>query len=284
MRRLSAEMIALVPGIAVDPNERVALLQKGGIIRLRDYFGPGSLPPLRFGLAWDVTDGKEIDLDASAILLDQNLRLLDQVWFRQLASKDGSIQHMGDEREGDEIGDDEKINFNLAAVNPRVAYIGICINSYTGEELDDVASCACHLFEPHSEKEIAKYSLTNTKVLDGKTALLVSMLYRDGGTGEWCMHVISEPAMGRTVNDNVDELQDFIKRHPPLPRGPGRGISAAVGGMMSKTADGVLQLVVTVPPGMVPGQRLVVNGGAKGPIWAMIPVGAAPGSTFAITV
>ena len=38
-------------------------------MRIKDYFGAVGSKPLVFGLAWDVTDGVNIDLDASAILL-----------------------------------------------------------------------------------------------------------------------------------------------------------------------------------------------------------------------
>jgi stress response protein SCP2 len=33
-----------------------------------------------------------------------------KVWFQKLRSADGSMVHQGDEREGDEVGDDESIN------------------------------------------------------------------------------------------------------------------------------------------------------------------------------
>ena len=51
----------------------------------------------------------------------------------QLRSSDGSIVHGGDEREGDEKGDDEKIILYLDRVHPAVAYIGFVINSYSGQ-------------------------------------------------------------------------------------------------------------------------------------------------------
>ena len=55
----------------------------------------------------------------------------------------------GDEREGDEKGDDEKIHVQLARVHPAAAYLCICINSYTGQELDDVKDAQCRLHVSH---------------------------------------------------------------------------------------------------------------------------------------
>ena len=83
-------MSDLVPGIKWQAAERVALMRKGGNVRLTDYCpsmaAPGSTvvapgTQLVMGLAWDVTNGVNIDLDASAIVLDANLNQLDLVYF-----------------------------------------------------------------------------------------------------------------------------------------------------------------------------------------------------------
>ena len=74
-------------------------------------------------------------MDASAILLDANLRQLDIVFFGKLRSSDGALVHGGDEREGDEKGDDEKIFLELARVHPAVKYIGFVINSFSAATL-----------------------------------------------------------------------------------------------------------------------------------------------------
>ena len=173
----------LVPGIKVNLADRVAIMRKGGVIRVRDYVPEGQLPPtLGLGLAWDVTNGVNIDLDASAVLLDANLREIDLVFFNKLSSSDGSVRHGGDEREGDEKGDDEKIFLNLAKVHPAVAYIGFVINSYSGQELDDVKGASCHLYDAGSCRDLAKFEIYNCSFLDKHTALVVGMLYRDAGT------------------------------------------------------------------------------------------------------
>jgi tellurium resistance protein TerZ len=216
----------LIPSIVIDPRERIAVMRKGGTIRVTDYVKDHHIPEwLTFGLAWDVTNGVNIDLDASAILLDKNLSLVDAVWFRQLTSRDGSIKHSGDEREGDAVGDDEKINFSLSNVPSNVTYIGLIINSFSGQELDDIAKASCHLFDPKTNVDVATYTLTNCAALNHHTALVMGCLYRssvdDGGKNStdnsWCLRIIAEPADGRTVHDNVDELQRYLQTHPPQP-------------------------------------------------------------------
>jgi tellurium resistance protein TerZ len=211
----------LVPKIVINPSERVAIMRKGGTIRIADYLLDRQPPEwLTFGLAWNVTYGVNIDLDAAAILLDEQLQPVDTVWFGQRSSREGSVQHGGDEREGDAICDDEKINLSLSNIPAQVAYIGLVINSYSGQELDDVALASCHLFDPKTNVDVARYTLTNCNALNHHTALVMGCLYRSSTSGttstcDWCLRIISEPAQGRTVHDNVDELQRFLRSHPP---------------------------------------------------------------------
>lgn len=225
----------LIPHIHVDPAERVAIMRKGGNVRLSDYVKGGTLPTqLTFGLAWDVTDGVNIDLDASAVCFDSALNVLDIISGKtdrkaagasqsgakvaSLRSADGSIVHQGDEQEGDEIGDDEMINVSLKLVNPNTQYVAFVINSYSGQELDDVDRAFCHLYDPATGADIATYAMTNSESLDGYTALLVGCLYRAGtneGGKEWCLSIISEASMGRVVQDNIGDLQNFLKNSPP---------------------------------------------------------------------
>ena len=208
----------LVPNIQINPQERVAIMRKGGTIRVSDYVPGGKIPPhVSFGLAWDVTNGVNIDLDASAILLDANLGLRDLVNFRQLQSKDGSIRHSGDEREGDEAGDDEIINISLLSISEDIKYIGFVINSFSGQELDDVDQASCHLFDPKTGTDIASYTISNSKELDKHTALIMGCLFRGDEANDWYLRIISLPSQGRTADKNVDELQTFLLCNPPQP-------------------------------------------------------------------
>ena len=232
----------LVPDIRIDPTERVAILRKGGNIRVQDYCAQNQLPTkITFGLAWDVTDGEYIDLDASAICLDANLNLVDMVWWKQLHSKDYNIVHHGDEREGDQLGDDELIdlylnNMSRMGEHCRVQYIGFVVNSYSGQKLKDVDRASCHLFDPETNIEMATYALTDAKNLEGVSALLVAYLHRatakyeegvgpvletvpqkNANDGEWCLTIISEKCNGRTVKANVEDFQNYLRQNPPQP-------------------------------------------------------------------
>ena len=243
---MKAYMKDLIPNIRVDPMERVAVMRKnGGSVALRDYCHP--IPAqLCFGLAWDITNGRNIDLDASVILLDANLQQVDIIFFGKLRSSDGSIVHGGDEREGDEKGDDEKMFLNLQAVHPAVKYICFVVNSYSGEELDDISSASCHLFDPATYRDIILFQLTNTKFLDKKTALVMGFLFREGP--EYGFQVVAEGALGRTAQANVDEFQRYISAHPPKPLPPPRGATCSVPGMPPMHAIAMGAMATAPPP------------------------------------
>ena len=63
----------------------------------------------------------------------------------------------------------------------------IFINTYSGQELDDVAKASCELFDPKTNVSIAKYKLTSSHQLDKHTALVMGCIYRDSSTNEWIL-------------------------------------------------------------------------------------------------
>lgn len=155
-----------------------------------------------------------MDLDASAVCLSKDLKLLDIVCFKQLRSKDNSIRHSGDEKEGDAVGDDETILLSLPNTSLDIQYVGFVINSFSGHELDDIARASCHLYDPDTGKDIAMYSLSNASELDKHTALIMGCIFRESDD-DWKLRIISLPAQGKTAHDNVKDLQRFLRRNPP---------------------------------------------------------------------
>ena len=231
----------LVPGLQIDVNARVAIMRKGGLIRVADYCNGRVPSKLTLGLYWDVTDGVNIDLDASVVMLDKNFQQIDLVFFGKLHSSDGSIHHGGDEREGDEKGDDEKVFLHLDRVHPAVAHLFFVINSYSGQELDDVKDAGCHLFDSATGQDLARFEMTNTAFLDKHTALLVGNLFRDAQSGgEWAFEIASLAAQGKTANMNLSQIQDVLKKRPqralPPPRLPPGGGSFMLRGMNATSA------------------------------------------------
>mgnify|MGYP000913630819 FL=1 len=187
-------------------------LQKGQKISLEKEAG-GTLTSVVMGLGWDVAKKKglfgfgreqSIDLDASCFIFDDNNNPIDLVYFGQLASRDGSVQHSGDNRTGEGDGDDEQIAVALNRIPANVKTLVFTVSNYTGQNFSQVENAYCRLVDGQSGKEIARYDLS----AQGKhTAQVMAKLYRHNG--EWKMHAIGENGQGRTA----DELLPLIAPH-----------------------------------------------------------------------
>jgi hypothetical protein len=77
---------------------------------------------VRVGLAWDIEQGRKVDLDASCVAVGhQGQVLMDEtVYYGNLTNSNLSIQHSGDETTGEAAGDDEKILLELDKIPTKV--------------------------------------------------------------------------------------------------------------------------------------------------------------------
>lgn len=88
------------------------------------------------GLGWDT----EMDLDISAVMLDENDVFVDVVFFNKKVSDCGSIQHSGDNLDGSGEGIDESITIIPSKIPANVKRILSVVNVFTPNKLfEDVA-------------------------------------------------------------------------------------------------------------------------------------------------
>ncbi len=182
-------------------------LAKGQKISLNNEAGGSGLSRITMGLGWDVAQKKgflaklsgpaaSVDLDASCVMFDENKNLVDAIWFQQLRSKDGSVQHTGDNVTGAGKGDDEQINVDLSQVPASVKSLVFVVNSFAGQTFSEVENAYCRIVNAANGEEIARYNLSGKGT---HTAQIMAKVYRHNG--EWKMHAIGENASGRTFND-----------------------------------------------------------------------------------
>ena len=185
-------------------GQKVSLAKRGG----------GALTLVRMGLGWDAvkkrglfgSKSQSIDLDASALLFDATGNLVDAVWFRQLHSKDGSVQHAGDNRTGAGEGDDESVVVDLTRLSPATTQIVFTVNSFTGQDFSQIANAFCRLIDETTNEELARYELSGS---GQHTAQIMAKVSRDG-VGAWSMTAIGATATGRTVQDMVPTTVDHL--------------------------------------------------------------------------
>ncbi|MDR6175662.1 tellurium resistance protein TerZ [Nocardioides zeae] len=187
-------------------------LQKGQTVSLEKR-GGGSLTRVRMGLGWDAVAKKgffrtkqaEIDLDATAVLYDARGAVVDQVWFQQLRSKDGSVVHTGDNRTGAGDGDDESIVVELAQLPAQVATMVFVVNSFTGQDFTQIQNAFCRLVDETNGEELARYDLTGSGT---HTAQIMAKVSRDGAG--WAMTAIGATATGRTFRDLLPAIKPHV--------------------------------------------------------------------------
>jgi tellurium resistance protein TerZ len=189
----------------------VVSLQKGQSVRL-EKSGGGTLTRVAMGLGWDVRKTKglfglfggksdDIDLDASCLVFDANGRLLDEVWFRQLSSKDGSIVHSGDNLTGAGDGDDETINVDLARLPSTATALVFTVNSFRGDTFDRVENAYCRLVDLSNGSELARFNLTGS---GSHTGQVMAKLVRNADG--WQMKALGEKTTGRTFHDMMSAI------------------------------------------------------------------------------
>ncbi|MFE0765602.1 TerD family protein [Streptomyces smyrnaeus] len=170
-------------------------LAKGGNVSLSKE-APG-LSAVLVGLGWDVrsTTGTDYDLDASALLCDEAGKVVsDQhfVFYNNLKSPDGSVEHTGDNLTGEGEGDDEAIKVNLAAVPAEVTKIVFPVSIHDAEarsqNFGQVRNAFIRVVNQADNQEIARYDLTEDAATE--TAMVFGELYRHGA--EWKFRAVGQ--------------------------------------------------------------------------------------------
>ncbi|MDQ6658700.1 MAG: TerD family protein [Actinomycetota bacterium] len=170
-------------------------LSKGGNVSLTKE--APHMTAVTVGLGWDIrtTTGSDFDLDASAIALGQDNKVLsDQhfIFFNNLRSPDGSIEHTGDNLTGEGEGDDEQIKVNLVAVPPTITSIVFPVSIYEGDSraqsFGQVRNAFIRVVDQANNTELARYDLTEDASTE--TAMVFGELYRSGA--EWKFRAVGQ--------------------------------------------------------------------------------------------
>lgn len=170
-------------------------LTKGGNVSLTKQ-APG-LSAVTVGLGWDVrvTTGGDFDLDASAIIVDGAGKVLsDQhfVFFNNLRTPDGSVEHSGDNLTGAGEGDDEQIRINFPAVSAEAQRIAFAVSIYDadnrGQSFGQVRNAFIRVVNQSDNAELARYDLSEDAATE--TAMVFGELYRY--QAEWKFRAVGQ--------------------------------------------------------------------------------------------
>lgn len=171
------------------------VLSKGGNVSLSKQ--DANLKVLRVGLGWDAraTDGADFDLDAVAFLLGANGKVArdeDFIFYNNLRSVDGSVEHTGDNRTGDAVGDDESLIFKLDQVPASVTRIVIAVTiheaSQRRQNFGQVQNAYVRCVNDQTNQELARFDLSEDASVE--TAMIFAEVYRYNN--EWKFKAVQQ--------------------------------------------------------------------------------------------
>jgi tellurium resistance protein TerD len=161
---------------------------------------PG-LKKISVGLGWDprANDGQEFDLDASAFLLTERGMVssdADFIFYNQIRSACGSVEHSGDNRSGDGDGDDESINIDLTSLPASVKRIAIVVTVHESDvrrqSFGQVKNSYIRIIDQSNDNEICRYDLEED--YSSETAIVFGELYLEGS--DWQFKASGQGQLG----------------------------------------------------------------------------------------
>lgn len=164
-------------------NQRPVSLTKGQNISFAQVAPDVSRIAVELG--WDAraTTGEEIDIDASAFLLGDNGNVLSDhhfLFFNNLTSPDGSIQHLGNHLPRKAETDYEVIHIDLDQVPAEIKKVTFSVTIYEAETRSQnfgmVNKAFIRVSNRDNEQELVRYHLGQD--LTSETALIFGEIYR----------------------------------------------------------------------------------------------------------
>ncbi|RBL89959.1 TerD family protein [Chitinophaga flava] len=168
-------------------------------------------PKFTIGLGWDTnasSTGTSFDLDASIFVMGENKKILsDQhfIFYNNLVSPDGAVEHTGDNLTGEGSGDDEQIKIDLSKVDPRVTEICVVVTIHEAENrrqnFGQVRNSYVRVFDSVTNEVILKYELEEDFSIE--TAVEFGRIYKRND--EWKFEAVGVGMKGG--------LQDYLNKY-----------------------------------------------------------------------
>jgi len=174
-------------------------LNKGGNISLSKT--DPNLKNIIVGLGWDArpTDDADFDLDASAFMVKDDGKVRsdsDFIFYNQMRSTCGSVEHTGDNRTGAGDGDDEALIVLLDKVPPDIQKIAFTVTIHEADmrrqNFGQVSNAYVRIVNKDNNNEVARYDLSEDASIE--TAMIFGEIYRH--SGEWKFRAVGQGYAG----------------------------------------------------------------------------------------
>jgi tellurium resistance protein TerD len=167
-------------------------------------------PQFVIGLGWDTNSsstGTGFDLDASVFVLGENKKILSDshfVFYNNLKTPDGAVEHTGDNLTGDGDGDDEQIKVDLSKIDAAATEICVVVTIHDAanrkQNFGQVRNSFVRVFDA-SNTEILKYELEEDFSVE--TAVEFGRIYKRNN--EWKFEAVGMGMKGG--------LEDFLSKY-----------------------------------------------------------------------
>ena len=160
-----------------------------------------SLKNVLVGLGWDArsTDGQDFDLDASVFMATENGKVPSDrhfIFYNQLISPCGGVEHTGDNLTGDGDGDDESVIVQLDKVESNIKSLFITVTIHDAEarrqNFGQVSNAFVRIVNNDTSDEIVRFDLSED--YSTETAMVFGEIYRHNG--EWKFRAIGQGYTG----------------------------------------------------------------------------------------
>ncbi|MFA5921805.1 MAG: TerD family protein [Methylococcaceae bacterium] len=174
-------------------------LSKGGNVSLSRT--EPSLKKILIGLGWEArsSDGEDFDLDASAFMVGENGKVKrdeDFIFYNQLVSTCGSVEHTGDDPTGGSGGDDEALKIDFEKVPESIKRVIVCVTIHDAEarrqNFGQVDGAFMRIENLDNDVEIARFDLTED--YSTETAMIFGEVYRHNS--EWKFKAVGQGFSG----------------------------------------------------------------------------------------
>jgi tellurium resistance protein TerZ len=174
---------------------------------------------------------EDVDLDLSCIMLDANGQLIDHIYspdyngylqkngfpLGKFNSQDGALKHSGDDRQGDQGGDDgldnEIITVDLNKLDQTIDKIFFFINIYLNQgqsfDFSNIPYAKIRMYEGTPQKVntvFSQYDISTDASFANKRALILGKLYKRNG--EWKFDAIGDPTEDQVFLQTIQTILD----------------------------------------------------------------------------
>ena len=160
-----------------------------------------SLKHILIGWGWDArsSDGQDFDLDASVFMTAESGKVPSDdyfVFYNQLKSPCGSVQHTGDNLTGDGDGDDESVIVELEKVPANIKSLFVTVTIHDAEtrrqNFGQVSNAFVRLVNHETGQEVLRFDLSED--YSTETAMVFGEVYRHNG--DWKFRAIGQGYTG----------------------------------------------------------------------------------------